>query len=401
MKLDTNDDGEIDKKLDYPRYDVLLTHRRSDAEIWLSTLPLSGKNGEKDLHVLLERFVEGISGTGSVVVVNLSETQKVAVGDKRYATRVVEQRSVLVDGVEGLEALIEVANVDQLQLSPESRWARSKVVLLRPGFKYTLGADATGTAKHSWPVLVMAGYTNSAEGFPENLGDFDRFLGQIDFLSDDEVVARNASDILNCSGTQSFDIELKLDGTGAISKLPKNLSICMRRLVSRLRFTATGMPRTYRTSVTANSSQSLSSKGYQVVANIPSANATPSPTSPDATPSPTNSAATPPRDASAASPAAASATPAPVTSTVPAASTPSSPAPTTQGAAPASGGKQRTQSSSTGRWPGRGSGICPQDDAEMAHVDFTRRCHLSVTFQSLEITSTESTTCDSLQRRLL
>ena len=124
--------------------------------------------------MLLERYVEGISGTGSVVVISMPDEQKVAVADKHYATRVTELRKVQLDGVDGLAATVEVANVDQLQLSPNSRWLRSKLVFVRPGFRYAMGTSSDGSATHAWPVLLVAGYSNSTADFDASLPDFER-----------------------------------------------------------------------------------------------------------------------------------------------------------------------------------------------------------------------------------
>jgi hypothetical protein len=263
LSFDLNDDGVADESAKYPRFEILLTNRHTDGEIWLSTVPLNGKNAEKDLVVLLERYVEAISGTGSVVVISMADAQKTAVADKRYATRVTELRKVLLDGIDGLAATVEVANVDQLQLSRDSRWARAKLVFLRPGFRYVLGTNSVGAATHSWPVLVVAGYSNSTGAFDSGLPDFERFLAGIDILSDDEVVGRYASAMVECVGGVSADVEFQIDGAGSVTGIPNNTKPCLRRIIASLRFSAQGTRRTYRATVTRNAPAAPGPQGYR------------------------------------------------------------------------------------------------------------------------------------------
>jgi len=263
LSFDLNDDGVADQTVKYPRYEILLTNRHNDGEIWLSTVPLSGKNSEKNLQVLLERYVEGISGTGSVVVISMPEEQKAAVADKHYATRVTELRKVQLDGVEGLAATVEVANVDQLQLSPNSRWLRAKLVFVRPGFQYAMGTSSDGSATHAWPVLLVAGYSNGTADFDASLPDFERLLSEIDFQSDDEVVGQSSNAILDCAGGESVDVEFRVNGDGAVSGMPSKTKACLRRIIANLKFSAQGAPRTYRATVSRNTPVATGPKGYQ------------------------------------------------------------------------------------------------------------------------------------------
>jgi len=66
-----------------------------------------------------------------------------------------------------------VANVDQLKLSPDSRWARANVVLLRPGYNWTQGrSDA--------PALLVLGYSNLPEDFDRQLPAFEKLVGHLE-----------------------------------------------------------------------------------------------------------------------------------------------------------------------------------------------------------------------------
>ncbi len=66
--FDTDDDGEWDAKTMGPLYDLLFTHKKKDAEIWLQTVPVSGRDEGKELGVLAARYGKAASGSGTVFV---------------------------------------------------------------------------------------------------------------------------------------------------------------------------------------------------------------------------------------------------------------------------------------------------------------------------------------------
>jgi hypothetical protein len=77
-------------------------------------------------------------------------------------------------------ATIDVANVDQVHLSPTSRAVRVRLVLVRPDFAYVPDRKKN----KAFPVLMMAAYSNLPEDFERDLPSFERFLGQIEIVGE-------------------------------------------------------------------------------------------------------------------------------------------------------------------------------------------------------------------------
>jgi len=172
ISIDTDEDGEVDRTIKDYIYDLRLEHKHSDAVIWIRTVPLAPSEAEKELRVLMTSYAEAVAGAGYYRVA-LSEGRK-TVKERRFATKMLDQRPVAVSCKEGLMATIEVANVDQLKLSPESRWERARVVLVRPDYEWTRNhKDLT------FPALMILGYSNLPQDFDRQLPDFEKLLSQL------------------------------------------------------------------------------------------------------------------------------------------------------------------------------------------------------------------------------
>lgn len=174
-QLDTDGDGQGDQSETLPLYDLRYKHRQRDAVIWLRTFPISTDLREKELRVLLHRYVDEVAGAGYEAV-QLHANRHI-VSEKRYAAEVLEEGNASLAGVEAYEATIEVANVDRLKLEENRREVRVRLVLARPGF--SIDVTRLGKRPVSFPVLLLAGYANLPGDFEQDSPAFESLLQQI------------------------------------------------------------------------------------------------------------------------------------------------------------------------------------------------------------------------------
>jgi hypothetical protein len=174
---DLDDDGVVDKTVeDEPLFDLRFEHRRLGAVIWLRTLPISTSLGERDLRVLAQNYVKEVSGAG-ITAVEFGPGTTVAV-EQRFASRPLSESACALGVREAHRIDFEVANVDQLELSPDARWERARIVLLRPGFVHN---EANLFKKGQFPVLMIAGLVSNPEDFDSVAPAFHQFLQLIAF----------------------------------------------------------------------------------------------------------------------------------------------------------------------------------------------------------------------------
>ncbi|MEZ4376044.1 MAG: hypothetical protein R3B07_34885 [Polyangiaceae bacterium] len=169
--LDTNGDGLPDKRREEQRYDLRFIHRSNAGVIWLRTLPIATSLAQTEPRVLMQEFVDGMAGT-AYTSVGLGKTSVLVEGE-RLAARMIDAQPNRVGGAEAFEAIVEIANVDQLKLDPNARRKLAKLVIIRTNFQY-------GDKRGKWPVLMTAGYANFPEDFGKSLPDFDSLLSRIE-----------------------------------------------------------------------------------------------------------------------------------------------------------------------------------------------------------------------------
>lgn len=172
IAIDHDNDGEYETQAEAPRYELRLIHDSTPGLIWLSHLVLASRFRGNDLRSLAHLYVDSIGG-GSLVLTSLGGASVT-----RFATRIVSEGSIAIDGYEAFRVVFEVANVDQLQLSEDSRWRRAEIVLIRSGF---LWYPPSSVVTEALPTILVAGHENLPGGFSTTTLDFDRFLASIDF----------------------------------------------------------------------------------------------------------------------------------------------------------------------------------------------------------------------------
>jgi hypothetical protein len=174
-RYDINDDGDEDASDRDYEYDLLLEHRNKDATIWFRNVVISNHDRDKELSVFADNYVEAASGTRGIAV---SFGSGALGAGKHFASRVVSRAACSVSGIPAYRVDFEVANVDQLQLTPDARWIRQRVVLVRAPFEHSIEHLQM---KDQLPVLLVAGLSSAPE-------DFDRLAKHLDLLLDRVVI---------------------------------------------------------------------------------------------------------------------------------------------------------------------------------------------------------------------
>jgi hypothetical protein len=174
--VDVNDDGDDDRLEGASYYDLRLEHRRNNGSIWVRTFPVSDITADKELTVIVQNYVENIAAAGYFTA-GITETGALRIEERRFATRVLDTKSIGLDGQEAAAVLFDVADVNQLQMSANARSARALVLISRTPFRYRV---RTGLGVREWPVLMLVGFANAPGNFDASLPDFRRFLSSIE-----------------------------------------------------------------------------------------------------------------------------------------------------------------------------------------------------------------------------
>lgn len=184
--LDHDGDGEFEGRVTLPTFDLLFKHRRDDGRIFLSTFPISQHAADRELSVMLRDFVESAAASGEI-------THNYSAGSSRaaapMASRVLASRPTRVHGFPAHEVIFEVANVQQLELSPSARWQRGHVVLVRPEMVFgqrqlypaiRVPDLGRGVGQETfYPVLMVIGYANHPDEFDAHHDEFRDLLSRI------------------------------------------------------------------------------------------------------------------------------------------------------------------------------------------------------------------------------
>jgi hypothetical protein len=173
--LDVDGDGDTDSIKDEFLFDLRFKHLQRDATIWLRTFPISDDLRGKDLRVLVQRYVDEVSGAGFEAV--QLGPQTTILREKRFAAQAINRGQLTIAGQPAYETTFDVANVDEVAINKTARKTRVRIVLVRTPFEYQAGPTAKPGAKFA--VLMLAGYANLPEDFDKDLPDFERLLNRV------------------------------------------------------------------------------------------------------------------------------------------------------------------------------------------------------------------------------
>lgn len=184
--LDGDGDGEFEGRVTLPTFDLLFKHRRDDGRIFLSTFPISQHASERELSVMLRDFVESAAASGEITHNYNGGSSRAAAP---MASRILASRPTRVHGFPAHEVVFEVANVQQLELSPSARWERGHVVLVRSEMVFgqrqlypavSVPSLGRGVGQEPfYPVLMVIGYANHPDEFDAHHDEFRDFLSRV------------------------------------------------------------------------------------------------------------------------------------------------------------------------------------------------------------------------------
>ena len=202
LALDTNGDGAMNSNVKYPTYDLKFRHRTNRGVIWIRSLPLSQHTRQTEARVLLRGYIQSMSGAGLIV------TQIGQADAFEYSTKTLFSEPAVVGGLPAQQAVVEIANAQELKLSPDSRWLRAELVIIKTPFEFTKG-------RANFPVVLIAGYSNLAEDFAQGRAEFHELLSRFRLgriYSPERTTERNAIAgwVMECTpNTHEVDLRLQ------------------------------------------------------------------------------------------------------------------------------------------------------------------------------------------------
>lgn len=250
LALDHDGDDRVDARASTPAVDFLFNHRRNDGVVFVSSLPLSQHAEERGLDIILRNFVESASSAGHIKYdFELTSSG----GPAAMASRILTSRAVTVDGFPAHEVIFEVANVQQLELTPDARWERGHLILVRPDFAFTELQYRPNTAPPRddvpfYPVLLAIGYANHPDEFDAGHPAFADLVSRIR-IGRGQSLANVTQAVANCAPDLGpVSILTRTDGFVATHSMTgdEEVDACVRRGVRRYRFRRSEWPRTYR-----------------------------------------------------------------------------------------------------------------------------------------------------------
>jgi hypothetical protein len=241
-QFDKDGDGDFDIQEKVKEFSLSYRHERTGSEMWMFLEPVSFENAKLDLDVIAANHVEASSGSGTVAA-SIAPGVVVA-ATRKFATRVLDGRAATIDGFPAYVVTYEIANVDQLSLSQESRWRRARVLYVRTTYRWVVRSG--GKDYSNWPVLAVVGYDADPKVFETQLPDYGRFVGALRFLDDSGLVAAHGPELVACAEGRSplrVDVDVRRDGTPWKAALDGSSSSCATRALGTGRFAPTGEPR--------------------------------------------------------------------------------------------------------------------------------------------------------------
>jgi hypothetical protein len=186
--LDEDDDrdgrsGNSGTIIDAFKYALRFEHSVHAGVIWLREIPIETKLRNKDLRVLMQSYIDELSGAVYQTVQQgdaspWSQKPQIVV-EHRRAPVVLEEGRAVVAGQPAYTATIEIADIDEVHVAPQTRTSRVQLVLLRAPQDETYEPGNVNIPTRNYPVVLLAGYSNMPPDFAKGLDDFHGLLRRI------------------------------------------------------------------------------------------------------------------------------------------------------------------------------------------------------------------------------
>jgi hypothetical protein len=218
-EFDTDGDGDFDASEKVKEYSLEYHHATTGANITFALEPLGEEDARLDLEVLARNYVERASGSGTIAI-NFGPGIVVE-HTKKYASRVLDGKATNVGGLPAYVITFELANVDQLGLSPDSRWRRARVVFVRTPYKWVIeNRHPSKSAPDqrffgNWPVVGVLEYDADPKDFDAHLQEFGSLVGHVEFMDDARVIAVHSDALLKCARTSTATFEFRIGAMGS------------------------------------------------------------------------------------------------------------------------------------------------------------------------------------------
>lgn len=158
-----------------PNFVTRMRSRVHNGELWIQIVELDEEYLEMSPGVLARNIVENLAGGRWWVRL---DGRRVRGRHVRWASTLVEETTAVIQGQPAHVVLVDVANVDQLQMDPNARFARAALAVIRGGV-YRI--ERRGNVQRKWPMLMIVGYANAPEEFEASYDDFARLLDHLRF----------------------------------------------------------------------------------------------------------------------------------------------------------------------------------------------------------------------------
>jgi hypothetical protein len=180
LEDDDDRDGRGGTIVDAFKYALRFEHRVHAGVIWLREIPIETKLRSKELRVLMQSYIDELSGGVYETVERGStspwEAKPQIVVEHRHAPVVLEDGPAVVAEQPAYTATIELADIDEVHVAPQTRTSRVQLVLMRAPHDETYEPGDINVPTRRYPVILLAGYSNMPQDFAKGLDDFHGLL---------------------------------------------------------------------------------------------------------------------------------------------------------------------------------------------------------------------------------
>lgn len=156
FEVDDDGNGKIEgwERHEEPLADIELDNDEDDSVVWIKTRAIAPSQARRKLELVARDYVDGVSGSTRVSQLDLFGRQRART--RHLTSLVTSVRETHVGGNRALEAVAEIADVDDMRLDPRARLGRLRVIVARVGY---FVARRSPDEHSAWPAVEHGGAT--------------------------------------------------------------------------------------------------------------------------------------------------------------------------------------------------------------------------------------------------